>query len=309
MELNKTKKSIYILIFLSVCMLFLLGSWWLYLVFKLANKLNELEHPLMQGNLVAMVKYEGASFIIFLFVLTGTLLYIYLQDFKKTKSLQAFFSSLTHELKTPLASMKLQAQVIQSLIEDIEIDAKIKSKLNKYAERLSNDGSRLEDQLDNHLQLSRVERNSDLNLRTINFNEFAKKESLRFKDRLKFTIDDNDIFILADDFALQTILRNISENAIKHSGEENASIHYSFQQIQNKLIVHIKDNGSKFSGDINQLGQLFYKYNSPKGSGIGLYLAKKLMSQMNGGISFTNIKSFETHLTFPVGNQKGFQYE
>jgi signal transduction histidine kinase len=309
MELNKTKKSIYVLIFLSGCMLFLLGSWWLYLVFKLANKLNELEHPLMQGNLVAMVKYEGASFIIFLFVLTGTLLYIYLQDFKKTKSLQAFFSSLTHELKTPLASMKLQAQVIQSLIEDTDVDSKIKAKLNKYAERLSHDGSRLEDQLDNHLQLSRVERNADLNLRTINFNEFAKKESLRFKKRLTFTIDDNDIFVLADDFALQTILRNISENAIRHSGKDPVTIHYSFEESQNKLIIHIKDNGNNFSGNLTQLGQLFYKHNSPKGSGIGLYLARMLMSQMNGQISFTNSQSFETHLTFPIGNKEGVSHE
>ena len=89
-------------------MVFLLGSWWLYLVFKLANKLETLNHPLLEGNLVKMIKLEGLTFFIFLSILTVTLLYIYIQDHKKTISLQAFFSSLTHELKTPLASIKLQ---------------------------------------------------------------------------------------------------------------------------------------------------------------------------------------------------------
>jgi signal transduction histidine kinase len=58
------------------------------------------------------------------------------------------------------------------------------------------------------------------------------------------------------------------------------------------------DFGKKFTGDINHLGELFYKHNSSKGSGIGLYLIKNLLRKMNGKLEILNDERLKFKLTF-----------
>ena len=183
MELRKTGPTYYFIILGSVLMLFALGTWWLYLVFRLAFKLESLNHPLLQGNLLNMIKWEGVTFFVLLFIVTIILLYLYWQDLIKTKSMQAFFASLTHELKTPLASMNLQTQVLQDQIESLDIKEEQREKLNKYMGRLITDGHKLENQLDNHLQLSRVERKAPLNLRSLDLKALINHEYKKYNQK------------------------------------------------------------------------------------------------------------------------------
>ncbi len=305
MELNKTGPTYYLLILFSVLMLFLLGSWWLYLVFKFSAQLQLLNHPLLRGDLIKMIKWEGVTFFILLFSLTLTLVYIYIQDLRKTKSMQAFFASLTHELKTPLASMNLQTQVLQDQILDLDISENELTQIQKYMNRLITDASKLEDQLDNHLQLSRVERKAPLNTRPLSFCSFIKQEQKRYQDQIQISCDTpEDFFVLADDFAAKTILRNIIENSIRHSKVEHPQL--TLNRVGSN-IIEIRDNGGDFKGDLNKLGHLFYKFDSPKGSGIGLYLISKLMKQMKGEASFLiEEKKLVIHLRFnlPLEDQE-----
>jgi signal transduction histidine kinase len=304
MELNKTKNGFYILISFSVLMLLLLGGWWLYLVMKLASKLKDLNHPSIEGNLVSMIQWEGVTFFIFLIILTITLLYIYLSDHRKTRSLQVFFSSLTHELKTPLASIKLQSQVLLDHIGESSLPKSEKDFLNKYTTRLANDSIRLEDQLDKHLQLSRIERGAFLNLRSINIYNFIQNEIKRYKDFASFSveIDDKTSLIKADDFALQTIIRNLIENSIKHSNIDNINCRFNSVTEGNIIKLFYTDNNKSFSGDTTKLGELFYKYNSPQGSGLGLYIIKKFMYLMGGKPHISVNESIVLELHFKRGN-------
>lgn len=120
MDVNKTRRWFYALTFLWVVMLLGLGSWWLYLVFKLHATLSSLNIPQLgsQNRFLNMMKWEGSFFFIFLVLLGASLVVMYIRDMRKSKAMQAFFSSLSHELRTPLASMRLQAEVIKDLIED-----------------------------------------------------------------------------------------------------------------------------------------------------------------------------------------------
>ncbi len=296
MELKRTRKSFYFLVSTLLVMVLLLGSWWLFLVFKLANKLQDLHIPLLQGNLVSMIKWEGATFIVLLLCLTVTLVYIYIQDHKKSLSLQAFFASLTHELKTPLASMKLQAEVLDEKISDLN-DLEEQTSLLKYTQRIANDALRLEDQIDNHLQLSRVEREAPLNMRTINLFQFIKSHAIRYKNLIDIDINiSEDTFITGDDFALQIVFRNLIENAIIHCAEERPKLIITQTSKSNE--IKVASNGQEFTGDLNKLGLIFYKHNSPKGTGIGLYLIKNLMRQMHGNLVIEHDKKLSFSLTF-----------
>jgi signal transduction histidine kinase len=146
MELNKTRRWFYALTLLWVVMLLGLGSWWLYLVFKLHTSLSLINLPEIgsQAKFLNMMKWEGSFFFIFLTLLGGSLFIMYIRDMKKTKAMQAFFASLSHELKTPLASMRLQSEVIKDLIED---ETHSHEQLADLASRLIEDTSKLESEL------------------------------------------------------------------------------------------------------------------------------------------------------------------
>ncbi len=303
MTLEKIKRGFYFIILITVGTLLLLGGWWLYLVFKLANKLDQLNHPLLEGNLIRMVKWEGATFIILLITLTIILVYIYIQDHKKTISLQAFFASLTHELKTPLASIKLQTEVLTDIISKVQISPQERERINTYTTRLIDDSIRLEDELDNHLQLSRIERGAVLNLRKIELVSFIKKEQKRYEHLMQFEAieDEKHIYILADDFALETVLRNLFENSIKHCKTKPVIGRFSFVESPKETQLIYQDNGPPFSGELNKLGTLFYKHESPQGSGIGVYLIHKIMQKMKGELSIKHGPNFISILSFAKG--------
>ena len=115
MELSKRSNLLLVTTILWASVLFLLGGWWIYLILKLGKKLNHLNLGEEVPNLLSLAKWEGGTFIVVLTLLSGTCIFLFLRDVNKAKSLQVFFSSLTHELKTPLASIRLQADVIHNL--------------------------------------------------------------------------------------------------------------------------------------------------------------------------------------------------
>lgn len=298
MELDKTNKWFYFLTSFAVVFILTLGAWWLYLFFKLANKLEEYDLAATEGNLVLMLQWEGVTFFILLISLGCALFYVFFQDHKKTRSLQAFFSSLTHELKTPLASIRLQSQVLNDFLENQDIDQKQKQQLRKYTERLQDDSIRLENELDRHLQLSRVEKNAPLNLKNTNLKSLIDSEVSKYSDlHFKISCKEPNIDIEVDEFAFSMIIRNLIENTLKHSNSKNIDIEIDADDQLVSIIYN--DHNQNFTGDLTQLGKLFYKHNSPKGSGIGLYLIKKLCKLMNGNFLITNENSLLFTISFP----------
>lgn len=300
MELNKTGKLPYFVVGISAAMILLLGAWWLYLVFRLSETLRSLnvEKLGINTNIVKMVQWEGLTFFICLLALLITLLYVYFQDLKKTHALQKFLASLTHELKTPLASMRLNSQVVSELIEDNLKDSELTQKINKYTKRLAQDSMRLENELDKSLHLSRIEKGGALNLTQVNLVSFLETQMKRYPD-LKYTTQqpNDDLFILADEYALSIIIRNLLDNSLRHNTElKEVSFKITTESEKVKLTYH--DFGKAFQGDIKNLGKLFYKFDSPKGSGIGLYLIKNLSFKMKAKFTITHEDRLHFHFDF-----------
>lgn len=298
MEVRRPKHWFYVLTSLWVVMLLALGSWWLFLVFKLHSTLSELHYPELGSskNFLNMMKWEGIFFFIFLLLLGSSLIILYLRDMKKSKAMQAFFSSLSHELKTPLASMRLQAEVIKDLIED---ESHSHDQLSSLTQRLIQDTHKLESELEKSLQLSRIEQDAPLTLVPLSLERFLKRQEqkLRLPYKVEVILDSEAEEVLADEFALNMVFRNLFENTARH--RQNAE----------KVIIHAKrrgalvevlydDLGEKFGGDTSHLGKLFYKFNSSKGSGIGLYLIKNLMRKMQGQLRIINDPRLQFELTF-----------
>lgn len=304
MEVNKARRWFYGLTLLWVLMLLGLGSWWLYLVFKLHNTLSELNIPELgsQSRFLNMMKWEGSFFFIFLILLGGSLLVMYYRDMKKSKAMQGFFSSLSHELKTPLASMRLQAEVIKDLIED---ETHSHDQLSNLTKRLIEDTHKLESELEKSLQLSRIEQDARMTLVPVSLERFLKRqEKLQNHLKVNLEISEEEMEILADELSLGMIFRNLFENTLRHN-KEASRVTIKARRSGNYVEILYDDFGKKFKGDVTHLGELFYKFNSSKGSGIGLYLIKNLMRKMQGELHISNDERLTFTLIFrsPEGGQ------
>lgn len=298
MEVNKTRKWFYALTLLWVVMLLGLGSWWLFLVFKLHSRLISLNLPELgsESRFLNMIKWEGSFFFLLLFLLGASLLILYIRDMKKSKAMQAFFSSLSHELKTPLASMRLQAEVIKDLIED---ETHSHDQLSNLTKRLIEDTYKLESELEKSLQLSRIEQDGVMTLAPVSLERFLRRQEQKLHTPLKvdLKINEDSQEVLADELAMNMIFRNLFENTLRHQ-KGATRVLITAQKKGKDIEVTYDDFGKRFEGDFSLLGSLFYKFNSSKGSGIGLYLIKNLMRKMQGSLVIANNERLQFHLTF-----------
>lgn len=269
---KNSSKLLFTLSLLWAAVLLMIGTWWGYLLINF----DTIIAPQNRERVVKMITWEGGSFLLVLMLLSFSLLALFLKDQQKTKALQAFFASLTHELKTPLASMRLQGEVISELLND-----KNDPQLQKLLSRLIEDTNKLETQMDKILQLSRIERGGELNLVALKLVPFIRKMAQQVlpEHQLDINCDNKDVTVYADEFALQLILKNLMENTKNHSSREQVII--KIDEVSPKVIMDYCDGGV-FMGDPSRLGTLFYKHNSSKGSGIGLYLSQKLLRKMKG---------------------------
>lgn len=282
-------------------MLLGLGSWWLFLVFKLHSTLISLNLPELgsESRFLNMMKWEGSFFFLLLVLLGASLLILYIRDMRKSKAMQAFFSSLSHELKTPLASMRLQAEVIKDLIED---ETHSHDQLSDLTKRLIEDTYKLESELEKSLQLSRIEQDGVMTLVPVSLERFLRRQEQKLHTPLKvdLKIGKDSQEVLADELAMNMIFRNLFENTLRH--QKNATrVLITAQRKGKDIEVTYDDFGKKFEGDFSLLGHLFYKFNSSKGSGIGLYLIKSLMKKMQGSFVIMNDERLLFRLTFKAG--------
>lgn len=311
--MRSSGRLIIILSMLYAGIILALGSWWLYLIVKYGEKIAGITGDESGSRILTMVKWEGGTFLTLLILLSASLLILYIKDQKKTRGLQAFYASMTHELKTPLASIKLQSEVLQEEAESLKNDLK-NTKISKVVGRLISDTMKMETQMDKILQLSRLEGGGHFNLYPINLIETINNTLKKSGHPLAITFtndgrdspdspdteDDqtlaaNTITIKGDELALELIFKNLFENTINHA--KSAQVHISIKQGPGDISLTYEDGGT-FNGDPQKLGQLFYKHNSKKGTGIGLYLIKKLAEAMNGAFSITSQPSMAIHLTF-----------
>tara|TARA_B100000925_G_scaffold285217_1_gene261253 strand:- start:1061 stop:1942 length:882 start_codon:yes stop_codon:yes gene_type:complete len=283
MELKKRSNILIIITLLSLSGVFALGVWWLYLLIKI----SQLDPEAMKTNVVNLAKWEGSTFLFLLITLASSFLLLYFKELSQAKSLQNFFTSLTHELKTPLASIRLQSEVLADSLEKTLPDSK---EIN-FAERLIEDTQNLETQMDKIIQLSRITRGGKLHLHPVDIGSIIKNMVKNYAGDLEIEVGGlADYKVMGDQFAIELILKNLMENTKHHSENKIALI--SISKKVSSIEITYADEGH-FKGDINKLGKLFYTNHSSRGSGIGLYLCGKLLKAMKSEINISTKKHFK----------------
>ncbi|WP_061296512.1 sensor histidine kinase [Leptospira interrogans] len=278
-----------------------LGIWWFLLGLKLTNTVAGLsakldasaasESLLVLERQSRMIKMEGTFFLSMLLLGGITLIWLSYRDIRRNKMIHDFFSTVTHEMKTPLASLRLQAESLQEELPNHHE--------NKLIHRLLKDSVRIESQMNRAMYLASLTRSEILYIEKTNVRSVFLSVSEDFPE-LKIDLSHlEDVFVPADRKALESIFKNLAENSLKH-GKANVLKVISKKQISNQILITITDNGTGFDGKYKNLGIPFQKHGSTSGTGIGLYIIKKLMSKMNGSMQIVPQNSgFRVDLILP----------
>ncbi len=296
---------------LWVVTLVVLALWWGTLLKQQSDEIAGLQTQLgvpesqVQTKLdrnLRMIEGESGAFILLILVTNGILLFFYARDTRRSRSLEAFFASITHELRTPLTSIRLQAEALRD-IED-------NPKHTPYLNRLLEDAGRLESQVQQTLELARIEGGGTLSPQVLPIRSFLQNRIIPQhtlgESRLIIDLSVEDARVLADPSALTMILRNLFDNAIKYSGSGPTRIQLFGRKTDSHFDLKVIHENSNFSGSPESLGQLFYRGTNSQGAGVGLYLIRTLMDKMKGEASFTpKDGTFTTDLSFPLEKETG----
>lgn len=276
-----------------------LGVWWFLLGLKLTNtvaglsaKLNSSSESLsILERQSRMIKMEGTFFLLMLFLGGVTLIWFSYRETRRNKLIHDFFSTVTHEMKTPLASLRLQAESLQEEMPSLNE--------NKLIHRLLMDSVRIESQMNRAMYLASLTKSEILYIEKANVREIFLSIGEDFPE-LKIDLSRlENVFVSADRKALESIFKNLAENSLKH-GKARVLEVISEKQKSNRILITISDNGTGFDGKYKVLGIPFYRHGSTSGTGIGLYIIKKLMKKMKGDMRIVPQKiGFRVDLNFP----------
>jgi len=238
-----------------------LASWWLSVGLSLTNR-----HT--------MFLWEGAAFIVVLVGGGVAILVAIRREDRRRQALEMFFMSFTHDLKTSLASVQLQAE---GLRED-QVDPAIRLPLD----RLLQDTVRLQIQLENSLFVAQPD--GRLLKERLDVADIVARQR---EDWPTLTIDVRGSgAVLADARAFDTVLRNVLQNAVVHGGATHVDVHV--EHVQGDVVrTVIEDNGTGISPEgLSQLGELFVRPSTTSGTGVGLHVSVRLVTRMGGAVRF-----------------------
>jgi signal transduction histidine kinase len=253
-----------------------------------------------------MILGEGFVFLLLILILSWRVIISFKQEIDLNRAQKNFLLSITHELKSPLASVKLTLQTLENR-QKIEADKKAKLLHNALF-----DVARLQGMVDNLLLSARLESASfNAELNEVNLSLLVKtiaehKKRNSGKDREIITEIEDDVFLNGDEPALLSVIDNLIENAIKYSSA-GTPIQIILQQQPDKVKLTVADQGIGISNkEKHKIFDKFYRVGNEetrktKGSGLGLYIVKEIVNLHSGKIDVLNNtpQGSRFEITFP----------
>ena len=300
--------------------------WWEVLLVKQSNELISVKQNLAalssSDNAVIMSEIEALehkkALRVYMTVGEGTVfLFILLfginqvrKSIKKENELVTqqnnFILSVSHELKTPIASTKLQLQTL--LKHELDREKQIQLLNNALKET-----DRLHKLVDNVLLVTQVEnKNTSADLKSINLSELIEDTVSRYFEMyienkwLKLNVAPN-LFIQGDKELLPSLIINLIENAIKYSYENlevilNLKVDISAGSITNsRVLLEVIDSGCGINESEKQkVFEKFYRSGNEetrktKGTGIGLFIVKQICNMHQASITISDNKPCGSH--------------
>ncbi|MFN8276560.1 MAG: HAMP domain-containing sensor histidine kinase [Chitinophagales bacterium] len=252
--------------------------------------------PNKQGFLISSMWLMLATTLAFVLVIAGAFgasFFIILRQKKLDELKTDFINNMTHEFKTPVASISLATQMMknQQIVSNPD-------KVLRYSNIIEEENKRLSGHIENVLQVARYDRGdfqlsvSDIDIHQL-LQDITESLHLRLQNEgaaLQLHVKALKPQVQGDKSHLTNVFFNIIENAIKYRRDVPLEISVSTENTSGGINIHVRDNGLGISKENQKMiFEKFYRVptgniHNVKGFGLGLSYVKIIMDAHHGSI-------------------------
>lgn len=281
--------------------------WWFMGRHRQLRELAEKYSPdLALGGLDWLILVEGIVLLVAILAGVYVIFLYWRRQLALNRAQRNFIAQVTHELKSPIASIRLHLETIRRQQPSPE-------KLTEFVDTMLADTSRLDNLTSNLLTTNKLEHKGfrlslkPSNLSRLVYDYFKDLQfSLPHAGRLELDIEP-DIVIRLERESLETVFRNLLENALLYS-EGPPVIRVSLHRVNNEVHLAFADQGRGIEAkEINKVFQMFYRASKPgktvRGSGLGLFIVRAIVRLHKGKIWIESAGSGQgttVHIRFPA---------
>ncbi|KNF09565.1 two-component system signal transduction histidine kinase [Gottschalkia purinilytica] len=297
-------KNLFIMIFIILINIILFVFIFKYFINKL-EKVSFAIDRIMDGDFSMTVNIDKEGILSRLesqFYQMSKRLKLSLENLNSEKeNIKSLVTDISHQIKTPISSIKL----FNTLLTDNELEEQEKV---EFLERTKEEVDKLEWLSNSLIKISRMEAGI---IQLKKENKDIKKTILEAVNGIYLrALDSNiDINIMVDSINVyhdskwtKEAIFNILENAVKYT-HENGQIDITLEKLETYIKIDIEDNGIGIpSNEISNIFNRFYRGNLEKvrnseGSGIGLYLSRKILEEQGGNVTVSSQENKGTKFT------------
>lgn len=230
---------------------------------------------------------EGTTFLVVILIGASVVWSSFRRSLRLSRQQNNFMLSVTHELKSPIAAMKLNLQTLERHHLDAE-------KSKQLIDRCIKESNRLNDLCNNMLFASQIEGRQYVAAKEkFNLSEMVEDSVSDYAHRYPRVFEEDimeDCKLAGDKVMLQMAVNNLLENAVKYTPADKP-ISIVLTRRQNYAVIQVIDQGPGISHDEKKkIFNKFYRIGSEAsrkatGTGLGLYLTCKIISQHKGKIT------------------------
>lgn len=211
-------------------------------------------------------------------------------------SVKDFLSNVSHELKTPLTSMKILADSLNAS-ENTPMEF-----YKEFMEDMANEIDRETAVINDLIGMVRTENYiSKLEFVRVNINDFTESimkmlRPMAESRNIELLLETfSPIYVMADEVKFSQVLINIIENAIKYN-RDGGHVHVSIKAFEDNCFIRIEDNGMGIPKEnLERIFDRFYRVDTShskdvEGTGLGLYIVKEIVVQHGGRIKADSIE-------------------
>ncbi len=217
------------------------------------------------------------------------------RELRRSEQHDSFINAVTHELKTPVASIRLHLETLQR--RDLPETQK-----QEFYRLMLSDTDRLAETVEQVLRAGRAgDKRAGREKSAVDFRQLVREcmdvartrhhlplESIRYEEE---STNGSALRVLGSDEDLRTAVLNVLDNAIKYSGEEvDVRVHLATPDDE-RIVLSVQDHGIGIPlDDVKSIFKRFYRVNDRslahvKGTGLGLFIVKSI-AQKHGGKVF-----------------------
>jgi two-component system sensor histidine kinase CiaH len=298
MKSIRNKRRLLGVLYLMAAYLVFQLVWWGWQLYRLQyaylQHLKSEGSPLPENalrNKIFMIVGEGGVFLVLLFLGIWWIKKNVWQDLKRAQKEKNFLLAVTHELKTPIAAIRLNSQTLKNR----ELS---KEQSKELCADIITESNRLETLVNNILLATQFEQNTSVgNWQSVNFSNVVENQVKRFQQlfperHVNSSIQMN-IEMNGEENMLVSLLFNLLENANKYSPNSEA-ISVSLKASEHVILLEVSDQGAGIPNEERKA--VFEKFHrvgneqtrSQKGTGLGLYIVKEICKAHRADINISD---------------------